>query len=342
MSSTNLIRFTNKGIYVPKAKVYIDPWKPVDRAIITHAHADHARVGMKYYLAHNDTVPILKLRLGSDINVEGKRYNESINIDGVRFTLFPAGHIVGSAQVRIEYKSQVWVVSGDYKRDKDPTCVEFEPVKCKHFITESTFGLPVYRWPESDEVFDQMNKWWRANIASGKNTVLLGYSLGKAQRLINGLDTSLGTIYTHGAVENVNTYLRKQGIRINPTEYLDRDKPKLGSMIIAPPSAAGSPWMKRINPFSLGMASGWMMIRGSRRRRNADRGFVLSDHADWNGLISTIRETEAENIYVTHGYTEIFTQYLIEQGWNASVVKTEFEGELLDTASNIEDQGKEG
>jgi putative mRNA 3-end processing factor len=334
MASSKLLRFTDKGIYVPRAKVYIDPWKPVDYAIITHAHADHARPGMKYYLAHHDSVPILRIRLGSEIKVEGKKYNESVTVNGVKFTLFPAGHIVGSAQVRVEYKEEIWVVSGDYKREKDQTCVDFEPVACTHFITESTFGLPVYRWPKPDDVFAQINEWWSKNKASNKNSILLGYSLGKAQRLINGLDQSLGTVYTHGAVENVNVSLREQGVPVNPTQYLGQGKPETGSMIVAPPSAAGSSWTRRFEPYSLGMASGWMMLRGTRRRRNADRGFILSDHADWDGLIKTIKETGAENIYVTHGYSEIFSQYLNEQGWNAQVVKTEFEGELLESDEN--------
>lgn len=306
----------------------------MDRAIITHAHADHARFGMKSYLTHHDSVGILKLRLGNDIQVEGKRYNEPFSINGVRFTLFPAGHIVGSSQVKVEYKSEIWVVSGDFKREKDSTCEEFEPVNCDYFITESTFGLPVYHWPDPDEVFNQINSWWKKNRNSGKNSILFGYSLGKAQRLINGLDQEIGKIYTHGAVENLNGVLRETGITINQTTYAGVDKIEKGSIIIAPPSAAGSTWLRKFMPYSTGLASGWMMLRGAKRRRNVDKGFVLSDHADWDGLVRTVKETGARKVFVTHGYTEIFSQWLEEQGFDAQVISTEYEGELSEIGEN--------
>ncbi|MFZ6052131.1 ligase-associated DNA damage response exonuclease [Halocola ammonii] len=329
----SLLRFTNKGIYCPQAKVYIDPWKPVNKAIITHAHADHSRWGMKNYLAHNLSVPVMKYRLGSDINVEGVDFNEPRTINGVKFSLHPAGHIYGSAQVRVEYKGEVWVVSGDYKTENDKCCTPFEPVKCHSFITESTFGLPVYRWENQESVFEDINSWWRKNKEQGKTTILCGYSLGKAQRIIQNLDSSIGKIYTHGAVENTNEVLREAGIVIQETTQITQETPKkatLGNIVIAPPSALGTPWARKLKPYSTGVASGWMMVRGMRRRRNADRGFVLSDHADWQGLNESVKATGAENIYVTHGYSTIFANWLKEQGYNASVVDTEYEGENMD------------
>lgn len=329
----SLLRFTDKGIYCPQAKVYIDPWKPVNKAIITHAHADHSRWGMKSYLAHHLSVPVMKHRLGNDINAEGVGFNEPRTINGVKFSLHPAGHIYGSAQVRVEYKGEVWVVSGDYKTENDKACTSFEPVKCHSFITESTFGLPVYRWENQESVFDDINRWWRKNKEQGKTTILCGYSLGKAQRIIQNLDSSIGKIYTHGAVENTNEVLREAGVDIRETTLLTNEHSKkelVGNIVIAPPSAIGTPWARKLKPYSTGVASGWMMIRGMRRRRNADRGFVLSDHADWNGLNESVKATGAENIYVTHGYSTIFSNWLKEQGYNASVVETEYEGENMD------------
>ncbi|MEL6135697.1 MAG: ligase-associated DNA damage response exonuclease, partial [Bacteroidota bacterium] len=246
----------------------------------------------------------------------------------------PAGHITGSAQIRLAYQGEVWVISGDYKVEDDGLCEAFEPVKCQHFITESTFGLPVYRWKAQEEIFADINAWWAQNAKEGKATLLTGYSLGKAQRLIQGLDETIGPIYTHGAVENTNEVLRANGIRIKDTQRVvlqGPDKQKKsdfqGAIIVAPPSAAGSTWARRFGPTSLGMASGWMSLRGARRRRAADRGFILSDHADWEGLHTAIKETEATHIYVTHGYSNLFAKWLNTQGYHAQVVETLFEGE---------------
>lgn len=327
-----LIQFTETGIYVPRADIYIDPWKPVSRAIITHGHADHARPGSRQYLTHSQNVSILKFRLGNNITVQGAEYGETISINNVQFTLYPAGHIAGSSQVLIEYRGERWVISGDYKLEKDDTCVQFQPVKCNFFITESTFGLPVYNWKENLEVYNQINHWWSQNKEEGKNSVIIGYSLGKAQRIIENLDKSIGYILTHGAVENINSLYRSMGLLSKETTYANDINPKSvefkGSIIVAPPSALGSHWLKRFHPYSTGLASGWMSIRGAKRRRNVDKGFVLSDHADWNGLNKAIEETEAEKVYVTHGYSEIFSEWLIEKGIQSEVVRTEFEGEL--------------
>ena len=330
MPGNQLLRFTNKGIYCPQAKVYIDPWRPVRSAIITHAHSDHSRPGMKRYLAHRDSVPVMKLRLGEGISVRSVEYGEAILVNGVKISLHPAGHIIGSAQVRLEYKGEVWVISGDYKTDNDDISGTFEPIRCHTFITECTFGLPVYRWPDQQQVFEEMNQWWASNIEKGMVSVLQAYSLGKAQRVIQGLNQDIGPIFTHGSVENTNEVFRAHGIDIASTIRVAADMPKSafkGGMVIAPGSAVGTSWSQKFAPFSTSIASGWMMIRGARRRRAADRGFVLSDHADWEGLNQAIRETGAEQVYATHGYSETFARWLRETGLDAKVLKTEFEGE---------------
>lgn len=326
-----LLSFTKKGIYCARANIYIDPWKPVDYAIITHAHADHSRGGSKFYLSHHLSKPIIQYRLGADINIESVEYNEARTINGVKFSFHPAGHIIGSAQIRVEYKGEVWVVSGDYKLEDDGFCAPFEPIKCNVFITECTFGLPVFKWQDQSSVFEEINSWWRKNVAEGKATILTGYSLGKAQRLIQGVDESIGKIYTHGAIENTNEVIRKMGVKLKETHYVDPDKKKkdyAGALIISPPGALGTSWQKKFQPFEVGMASGWMNLRGPRRRRSVDRGFVLSDHADWQGLNSAIDATGCEKVIVTHGYTTIFSKWLNDKGIETKIENTEFEGEL--------------
>jgi len=334
-----LLTFTEKGIYCAQADVYIDPWKPVDNALITHAHSDHARWGMKHYLAHQDSLGVLRLRLGEDIKVEGVAYGEKRFINGVEISFHPAGHIIGSAQIRLSYKGEIWVVSGDYKTEDDGLTVPFEPVKCQHFITESTFGLPVYRWKPQAEVMAEINNWWAQNADNGKVTLLAGYSLGKAQRLLQGLDTSIGPIFTHGAIAKTHEVLEAQGVPLNPTQLVIAQGPHKHTkkdfqraLVMAPPGAIGSAWSKRFQPFSLGIASGWMSLRGARRRRAADRGFILSDHADWDGLNAAVKATGAEQVYVTHGYSNLFSRWLNEQGISAQPIETQFTGEQVEEA----------
>ena len=345
MPGKPLIRFHSGGLYCPQADVFIDPWKPQKKAIITHAHADHARWGMASYLAHKDSAEVLKLRLGRDIKLSTVDYNEAFSINGVKFSLHPAGHIYGSAQVRAEYKGEVWVISGDYKTEDDGFCTAFEPVPCHHFVSETTFGMPVYQWESQAAIFDEVNQWWRDNKAVGKNTVLFGYSLGKAQRIIDNLDLSIGEVFLHGAIWNTNEALIRNGAPLPELPYASKDIPKdryKGCMIIAPPSAQGTSWMQKFQPYSTGVCSGWMMVRGAKRRRAADRGFVLSDHADWNGLNQAIAATGAENVYVTHGYTAVFGRWLNEQGLNAQEVKTEYDGELSEASQEASDSSANG
>ena len=322
-----MISFTDKGIYCEQGDFFIDPWKPVKRALITHAHSDHARFGNQYYLAHPDSIPILKLRLGEDINVEACAYNENKYINGIEITYFPAGHIIGSAQIRLSYKGEVWVVSGDYKTAPDGISVPYEPVKCQHFITESTFGLPIYNFEPAEKIFADINNWWKANAEAGFNTVLLGYALGKSQALLHAIDEKIGPVYLHGAVANVNEALTTVGYQfpgVRITSETDR-KTIQKALIIAPPSAMGTPWLKKLAPYKVAMCSGWMALRGPRRRNGVDKGFALSDHCDWTQLNNAIIDSGAENIYVTHGYETPFVKWIREQhGLNAYEVKTLF------------------
>lgn len=331
-----LIQFTTNGIYCKQADVYIDPWRPVDRAIITHAHSDHARWGSKSYLAHTDSEFILRYRLG-DIVLETLDYYQNISINGVNISLHPAGHIIGSAQVRLEYKGEVWVVSGDYKVKSDGYTIPFEPVKCQHFITESTFGLPVYNFPEAAEVNRQLNDWVTQNAELGLNSVIIGYALGKAQRILNALQTEQ-PVLLHSTIYNTNEALgfdNKNYIKF--TQEFKKEQLSPG-IVLATGSVLGSPWLRRFEPYRLAMCSGWMQLRGARRRRNADKGFVMSDHADWQGLNEAVKATGAENVYVTHGYKSVFAAWLRENyKINAVELETQFEGESIENETSEND-----
>jgi putative mRNA 3-end processing factor len=325
-----LIAPTPRGLYCGAGDFYIDPWRPVDRAVITHAHGDHARPGSGGYLGATCGLPVLRTRLGEDASIEGLAYGEVRDIHGVKVSLHPAGHVLGSSQVRVEHGGEVWVVSGDYKLDPDPTCEPFEPVRCHTFVTESTFGLPIYRWRTPEAIFADVNAWWRANQVAGRASVIFGYAFGKAQRILASVDDAIGPIVVHGAVDVLNRGYRECGVKLPQTRMVsDKDtKPDYaGALIVAPPSAQSSPWLRRFGDYSDAFASGWMAIRGARRRRVVDQGFVLSDHADWPSLNRAIAATGAERIYVTHGHTAPLVQYLNERGLEAHSMKTEYEGE---------------
>jgi putative mRNA 3-end processing factor len=342
-SRTPLLAFNDKGIFCQQAGVYLDPWRPVDKAIITHGHSDHARWGHKAYITHHTNIPIIRHRLG-DINVSGVDWNESFTINGVRFSLHPAGHIVGSAQVRVEYNGEIWVFTGDYKTEDDGISVPYEPIRCHTFITECTFGLPAFKWLPQPEVMADINAWWAENKADGRTSVIFGYTLGKAQRIIRHLDTSIGRIYTHGAVENMNEVIRTI-TDLPPTTRITQDTKKealAGSIVIAPPSAHGSTWLRKMAPFVTATASGWMAFRGARARRAIDRGFVLSDHCDWQGLLESIKATGAHKVISTHGYSDIFSRYLRELGYDARTAHTQYEGESGEMSGASTDDAADG
>jgi putative mRNA 3-end processing factor len=329
-----LIEFTDKGLYCRAGDFYIDPWRPVEKAVITHAHSDHARWGNKYYLCHVDTRPILQQRLGPN-TYQDIPWNEPVYMNGVRITLFPAGHIIGSSQVRIENNGEIWVVSGDYKLENDGISGQFEPVKCHSFITESTFGLPIYNWKPQTEIYTDIQNWIRKNQEASKTSVLIAYSLGKAKRLLPPIAEITNKIFVHGAVYNIHMALVNAGWKLPDVQRVTPETSKeelKGAVVIAPSSAEGSPWLRRFAPYEIGICSGWMQVRGNARRKNADAGFALSDHADWNGLLQACKETEAECIYATHGFQSVFTRFLNEQGINAKEVKTEYGDDELEPA----------
>ncbi|MBI5271210.1 MAG: ligase-associated DNA damage response exonuclease [Burkholderiales bacterium] len=337
MPAADLIVQRPEGLYCPPGDFYIDPWRPVERAVITHAHADHARMGHGHYLAAARGEGVLRARLG-DIALQALPYGETIEHRGVRLSLHPAGHVLGSAQVRLAHGGQVWVASGDYfvsgAGDGNLSCEPFEPVACDCFITESTFGLPIYRWAPQREVYADINAWWQANAAAGRASLLMGYSFGKAQRILAGVDARIGPIVVHGAVEPLNRAYRDAGVALPPTHRVDElDKAALSrALVVAPPSAQGSAWARRFGDASDAFASGWMQLRGARRRRAVDRGFVLSDHADWPGLQQAIRATGATRVIVTHGYEAVMVRWLAEQGLQAEAFRTEYGDEREEPA----------
>jgi putative mRNA 3-end processing factor len=383
LSNTDLIIQRPEGLYCPVGDFYIDPWRAVPRAVITHAHADHARRGHGAYLATAVGAGVLRARLGS-INLQGVAYGEAVLHNGVRISLHPAGHVLGSAQVRVEHGGQVWVASGDYfvagdgrsaaadgqgtdthtatdsetetetntetetetETETNSTCAPFEPVRCHCFITESTFGLPLYRWPSQQAVFGQINAWWQANAQLGRTSVLLGYSFGKAQRLLAGVDEGIGPIAVHPAVQALNEAYRAEGVRLPATRRVD-ELAALGAastgpnafdwgraLIVTPNVNPDAPWARCLREPSTAFASGWMQLRSARRSRvHQGRGFVLSDHADWPGLQRAIRATGAPRVIVTHGFEQPMVRWLNEQGLQAGSVRTEYGGGEDDSES---------
>lgn len=326
-----LVTLTSDGLYCPLGRFHIDPWNPVERAVVTHAHADHARFGCNSYLAAEPGIHLLRTRLGETANIATVPFQQQLAHNGVLVSFHPAGHVLGSAQIRLEHAGEVWLVSGDYKLAADRTCQAFEPVRCHTFITESTFALPIYRWDSSEEIFAAINAWWLANKAAGKASLLLAYSLGKAQRVLAGVDSSIGPIFTHGAVEKVTRAYRESGVSLPATTPVaevapakGKSKAWAGALVIAPPSAANSPWARKFEPASEGVASGWMRVRGTRRRKSVDRGFALSDHADWPGLLTAIRSTGAERVLATHGFAAILARHLRDNGLDAGVIETRY------------------
>jgi putative mRNA 3-end processing factor len=328
-----LIKLTEKGLYCERGDFYVDPWLPVKKAVLTHAHADHTYRDSLNYLVPAEGERLSRIRLGDGASIATQKYGETTEIGGVKVSFHPAGHVLGSAQVRVEYKGEIWVVSGDYKLMPDATCAPFEPVKCHHFITEATFGLPIYRWQPTEFIFDEINDWWRANQEKGKVSVIFAYALGKSQRIMNGIDRSIGRIFTHGAVERLTEAYRESGVDLPETTYVggvENKKEFAGSLVVAPPSAHGTPWLKRFGVVSTGFASGWMMVRGARRQKAVDRGFVLSDHADWTELQTAIRSAGAETVYVTHGFVPELVRWLNENGQHAVPLKTNYGDEERD------------
>ena len=327
-----LIESTDAGLYCAAGGFHIDPWKPVPRAVITHAHGDHLRPGSTAYLCAAAALAVVKLRLGEAATVTPLEYGQTVTLDGVRVSLHPAGHILGSAQIRVEHRGEVWVASGDYKRQRDPTCLPFEPQRCHTFISEATFALPVFRWDPPVVTITAIVDWLDEMRTAGRPAVIFGYALGKAQRVLAELHAAGRDrpVYVHGSLLPIIEAYRAQGVPMPPAvsaTVLPRGVALAGELVVAPVSARGTVWMRRFRDHGAAFASGWMRIRGARRRRGYDRGFALSDHADWHDLLATITDTGAQRVFVTHGYTGTLARFLAERGLDATAWRTQYEGE---------------
>jgi putative mRNA 3-end processing factor len=329
-SNEDLVKVTSRGLYCRAGDFYIDPWQPVAKALITHAHGDHLRSGSDDYYLASAGASLAQIRLPAGASIHALSYGERVTFGDTQVSLHPAGHVLGSAQVRVERDAEVWVISGDYKRDADPTCAAFEVVPCDVFVSEATFALPAYRWSDTPSVAREILSWWRDNRSRGLASVLFAYALGKAQRVLAELAAlTEEAVFVHGALAAITEAYRAQGIKMLETlpATVSGKADYAGALILAPPSAAGSPWMRRFGEHRTGFCSGWMRIRGDRRRRGYDRGFVLSDHADWPSLLRTCHETRAGRILLTHGYTDALCRYLREQGIDAAALHTEYGAE---------------
>ena len=326
-----LVASTGTGLFCEPGGFHVDPWGPAELAVITHVHGDHLHPGSRRYLCTAASEPFLRKRLGPEVTVTALPYGERVRLGSSEVSFHPAGHVLGSAQVRIEAEGEVWVVSGDYKRAADPTCAPFEVVPCDVFVTEATFGLPIYRWDEPPQLAAEILDWWDANRVRGEASLLFCYAMGKAQRILAELARLTDRpVMVHGAVETLTTLYREAGVSMLPTQPVaetGRRRSYAGELILAPPSAGGTPWVRRFGARETAFASGWMRVRGARRRRGFDRGFVLSDHADWQALLRTIEETGARRVLATHGYSEELARFLRERGLEAEAVATAFEGE---------------
>lgn len=311
----DVLTLTDDGLYCPAGGFHVDPWRPVERAVITHAHADHARPGSGRYLTSATGRGVLSRRVQSDAVIDTLDYGEATTIGDATVSLHPAGHLLGSAQVRIEHRGRVAVVTGDFKRDDDVTAAPFELVRCDLFVTESTFALPIYRWPDPAAVAVELNRWWRDNRERGETSIVYVYALGKAQRVLAALDPAVGPILVHGAVARLNEAYAEAGVALPPCEHASVEAAKRhkgSAVVVAPPSCNGSTSVRKFKPFRSALVSGWMMTRGRRRFRAVDQGFVMSDHADWPGLLDTIDATGAKAVWCTHGFAEPLARYLRE------------------------------
>lgn len=290
------------GIYLPAADIWVDPSVPVPRALVTHGHADHARGGHGEVWATPETLQIMEVRYGPQTG-RPVAYGESLKLGEIDVSFVPAGHVLGSAQIVLDHRGERVVVSGDYKRREDPTCARFEPVKCDVFVTEATFGLPVFRHPETHDEMDKLLATLRANP---DRCVLVGaYALGKAQRVIRELRV-MGfddPIYIHGALQRLCDLYVENGVDLGDLRpAMGVAKAELmGRVVVAPPSALNDRWSRRLPDPISAMASGWMTVRQRARQKNIELPIILSDHADWDELTATIQELSPREVWVTHG-----------------------------------------
>lgn len=321
------LTLTSAGLYCPAGDFYIDPVRAVHRAVITHAHLDHARRGSNQYFATCSSLPILRQRISGSPRIEPLDYGEHRNLESARVSLHPAGHVLGSAQVRIETSLGVTVVSGDYKLDSDPTCAPFESVECDEFISECTFGDPRFVWPDVDGVFAEINSWWRANQRARRASILYCYAFGKAQRILAGVDHSAGPVVCDEAISELNEVYRSAGVPLPEFERISDQGDRRDwseCLILAAPARIHSGWQSRFGEASRAFASGWMLDPDQVATRRVDRGFVLSDHADWPGLNDAITRSAASHVFLTHGRTELMVEHLRELGVRAARLTSEW------------------
>jgi putative mRNA 3-end processing factor len=317
------MKVTPLGLYCEPGDFYIDPVRAVDRAVISHGHADHARPGHAAVLATPETLAIMRARFGEDRAGDAQQplgYGESITRNGVRITLLPAGHVLGSAQIALEWQGSRIVVSGDYKRRRDPTCAGFVPMECDVFVTEATFALPVFRHPPDAHEMQRLLA--SVSLFPDRTHVVGAYALGKTQRII-ALLREAGwdrPIYLHGAVSNLCTLYESLGVRLGPLEPVPkaqkRGQPPIlaGEIVIAPPSADATPWARRLADPVTCAASGWMTVRQRAKLRGVELPLIVSDHADWDELLQTIEEVRAPEIWVTHGRDDALVHVLSLRG----------------------------
>lgn len=321
---------TPSGLYCPAGGFHIDPSGNADQAIVTHAHGDHARPGNRHYWTATPGLELVRQRLPRAA-VEALDHGERRRFGTVTVSLHPAGHILGSAQVRIEADDgTVWVVSGDYKRGPDPTCAPFEPLSCDVFVTEATFASPIYRWPDIEQVTGEILDWWRANQAAGRTSVLYCYALGKCQRILAQLrDRAPGPVLLHENAVGLTAIYERAGCALAPSTPLSRSArraPAPESLVLAPPGVAGGRWMRRLRNPATAFASGWLMTRRGRASRGHEAGFVISDHADWPALLATARATGASTVLVMHGETSRLCHALGAEGIDARPARTALAG----------------
>lgn len=323
--SSPTILVTRRGLYCPPGDFYIDPCRPVQNAVITHGHGDHLRRGSAHYILARPGEGIAHARLPDDADIAALDYGVPRQVGGVTISLHPAGHILGSAQVRIEHAGEVWVISGDYKRQSDPTCLAFEPIECDVFISEATFAQPVFCWPPTLQAVAEIVHWWRDNRERGVASVLFCYALGKAQRVLaEMLAFTQEPVYVNDAVGALVEVYRRAGVAMLPTLPLTAATPAdcRGALLLVPPSAAGTPWLRRFGAQSSGFCSGWIQQHSDRRRPRHDRGFVISDHADWPALVHTCTETRARRVLFTHGDSDALARHLRQQGVDAQALES--------------------
>ena len=321
MSASQVLKITPAGLYCPAGDFYIDPLRPVPRALITHGHADHARAGHDAVMATADTLAIMALRYGTGFTQlrQVAEYGETIKVGDIQVSFHPAGHVLGSAQIALELGGYRLVVSGDYKRAADPTCLGFEPLRCHAFISEATFGLPVFRHPDAAGEIDKL---LASQQLFPERTHIVGvYALGKAQRMMALLrGAGYGRpIYIHGALERLTTYYQDVGFELGEIRKAAlTDRAKLGGeIVLCPPGAIKELWARKFpDPITVA-ASGWMRVRARARQKGVELPLIVSDHADWEDLCATVVETGCEELWVTHGEAEALVHWAKTQGIDA-------------------------